>query len=276
MLHLSERRGSQLHRTLGHSRMLPDLLSFSSIFCFAARLTAAPLLNREFLCSYVCEKEPSSIMAFAFSCKEYKNVVEDLGRESVMNGSDNGVQQANNADRPKTNSPARHLESCSSQGNRSSDSEQTYDGDGDKQKKHLGNPRVELQFSDANAKFYCRIYNAEEFHKMREVILANNEDDFIRSLSHCVPWQARGDKSGAAFYAAEDDRFILKQMPRLEVQSFLDFAPHYFNYITTAVQQKRPTALAKILGVQRTKIITMLPDLLSESSISCFCFREET
>lgn len=27
-------------------------------------------------------------------------------------------------------------------------------------------------------------------------------------------------------------------MPRLEVQSFLDFAPHYFTYITGAVQQK--------------------------------------
>lgn len=48
-----------------------------------------------------------------------------------------------------------------------------------------------------------------------------------------------------------DDRFILKQMPRLEVQSFLDFAPHYFTYITNAVQQKKPTALAKILGVYR-------------------------
>ncbi|XP_078407853.1 1-phosphatidylinositol 3-phosphate 5-kinase isoform X3 [Cetorhinus maximus] len=254
----------------------------------------------------VCEKEPSSIIAFALSCKEYKNAVEDLGRESLTNGSDEGVQQANNADRPKTNSPARHLESNSSQGNRSTDSEQTSrktsgvlsffrgsggkspdlsiqrketlrgadsayyqvsqsgkegaenqaaesqdDGDGDKQKKQLGNPHVELQFSDANAKFYCRIYYAEEFHKMREVILASSEDDFIRSLSHCVPWQARGGKSGAAFYATEDDRFILKQMPRLEVQSFLDFAPHYFNYITTAVQQKRPTALAKILGVYR-------------------------
>ncbi|XP_078084832.1 1-phosphatidylinositol 3-phosphate 5-kinase isoform X4 [Mustelus asterias] len=254
----------------------------------------------------VCEKEPSSIIAFALSCKEYKNAVEDLGRESMTNGNDEGVQQANNVDRPKTNSPARHLENNSGQGNRSTDSEQTSrktsgvlsffrgsggkspdlsiqrketlrgadsayyqvsqsgkegaenqaaesqdDGDGDKQKKQLGNPHVELQFSDANAKFYCRIYYAEEFHKMREVILASNEDDFIRSLSHCVPWQARGGKSGAAFYATEDDRFILKQMPRLEVQSFLDFAPHYFNYITTAVQQKRPTALAKILGVYR-------------------------
>uniref|UniRef100_A0A4W3JLS6 1-phosphatidylinositol 3-phosphate 5-kinase n=1 Tax=Callorhinchus milii TaxID=7868 RepID=A0A4W3JLS6_CALMI len=226
----------------------------------------------------VCEKEPSSIIAFALS-----------------------------ADRTKTSSPARQLENSSNQGNRSSDSDQQSrktsgvlsffrgsggrspdlsiqrketlrgadsafyqvtqsgkegaenhaaelqgDGDGgDKQKKQLGNPHVELQFSDANAKFYCRIYYAEEFHKMRDVILGSNEDDFIRSLSHCVPWQARGGKSGAAFYATEDDRFILKQMPRLEVQSFLDFAPHYFSYITTAVQQKRPTALAKILGVYR-------------------------
>lgn len=64
-------------------------------------------------------------------------------------------------------------------------------------------------------------------------------------------------------------------MPRLEVQSFLDFAPNYFTYISGAVQQKvsdtlldfyfgrvgrkrnnhmcpqRPTALAKILGVYR-------------------------
>lgn len=40
------------------------------------------------------------------------------------------------------------------------------------------------------------------------------------------------------FCVLSDDRFILKQMPRLEVQSFLDFAPHYFTYITGAVQQK--------------------------------------
>uniref|UniRef100_A0A672SRW0 1-phosphatidylinositol-3-phosphate 5-kinase n=1 Tax=Sinocyclocheilus grahami TaxID=75366 RepID=A0A672SRW0_SINGR len=122
---------------------------------------------------------------------------------------------------------------------------------GDKQKKQTGNPHIELQFSDANAKFYCRIYYAVEFHKMREAIMESSEDDFVRSLSHCVNWQARGGKSGAVFYATEDDRFILKQMPRLEVQSFLDFAPHYFTHITGAVQQKRPTALAKILGVYR-------------------------
>uniref|UniRef100_A0A8C4P1J9 1-phosphatidylinositol 3-phosphate 5-kinase n=1 Tax=Dicentrarchus labrax TaxID=13489 RepID=A0A8C4P1J9_DICLA len=149
----------------------------------------------------VCEREPSSIIAFALSkVKLPQNVDADLT---------------------------------------------------DKQKKQTLNPHIELQFSDANAKFYCRIYYAEEFHKMREEIMESPEEDFVRSLSHCVNWQARGGKSGAVFYATEDDRFILKQMPRLEVQSFLDFAPHYFTYITGAVQQKRPTALAKILGVYR-------------------------
>lgn len=59
------------------------------------------------------------------------------------------------------------------------------------------------EFSDANAKFYCRIYYAEEFHKMREEIMESSEDDFVRSLSHCVNWQARGGKSGAVFYATE-------------------------------------------------------------------------
>lgn len=60
-----------------------------------------------------------------------------------------------------------------------------------------------VEFSDASAKFYCRIYYAAEFHRMREEIMESTEEDFIRSLSHCVNWQARGGKSGAVFYATE-------------------------------------------------------------------------
>ncbi|XP_044222711.1 1-phosphatidylinositol 3-phosphate 5-kinase isoform X2 [Thunnus albacares] len=200
----------------------------------------------------VCEKEPSSIIAFALSCKEYKTALDDLSKTSNAGGDE--TPQVNSAGESRAkSSPARPSESASSQQSRSSsETDPLKDADfADKQKKQTQNPHIELQFSDANAKFYCRIYYAEEFHKMREEIMESTEDDFVRSLSHCVNWQARGGKSGAVFYATEDDRFILKQMPRLEVQSFLDFAPHYFTYITGAVQQKRPTALAKILGVYR-------------------------
>lgn len=52
-----------------------------------------------------------------------------------------------------------------------------------------------------------------------------------------------------SFLLLSDDRFILKQMPRLEVQSFLDFAPHYFTYITGAVQQKVRRKLHKNIDV---------------------------
>ncbi|XP_023588820.1 1-phosphatidylinositol 3-phosphate 5-kinase isoform X8 [Trichechus manatus latirostris] len=202
----------------------------------------------------VCEKEPSSIIAFALSCKEYRNALEELSKATLWNSAEEGLQTNSTLDsRPKSSSPVRLPDISGGQTNRTAEAEpQPNEADGgDTQKKQLTNPHVELQFSDANAKFYCRLYYAGEFHKMREVILGSGEEDFIRSLSHSSPWQARGGKSGAAFYATEDDRFILKQMPRLEVQSFLDFAPHYFNYITNAVQQKRPTALAKILGVYR-------------------------
>ncbi|XDV30332.1 hypothetical protein PO909_033271 [Leuciscus waleckii] len=201
----------------------------------------------------VCEREPSSIIAFALSCKEYKTALEELTKTTTKSGGDDTSQAISAGESRAKNSPAKPSDSSMSQLNRSSiDADPLKDPEsGDKQKKQTGNPHIELQFSDANAKFYCRIYYAEEFHKMREEIMESSEDEFVRSLSHCVNWQARGGKSGAVFYATEDDRFILKQMPRLEVQSFLDFAPHYFTYITGSVQQKRPTALGKILGVYR-------------------------
>ncbi|XP_060785498.1 1-phosphatidylinositol 3-phosphate 5-kinase isoform X2 [Neoarius graeffei] len=201
----------------------------------------------------VCEREPSSIIAFALSCKEYKTALEDLSKTTLKATGEEISQTSSSGENKVKNSPAKVTDGSTSQLGRSSiDTDPPKEPEsGDKQKKQTGNPHIELQFSDASAKFYCRIYYAEEFHKMREEVMESTEEDFVRSLSHCVNWQAQGGKSGAVFYATEDDRFILKQMPRLEVLSFLDFAPHYFTYITGAVQQKRPTALAKILGVYR-------------------------
>ncbi|XP_051998627.1 1-phosphatidylinositol 3-phosphate 5-kinase-like isoform X2 [Xyrauchen texanus] len=201
----------------------------------------------------VCEREPSSIIAFALSCKEYKTALEELTKTMAKTGGVDTSQTISAVEGKAKNSPAKPSDSSMLQLSRSSiDVDPLKEPEsGDKQKKQTGNPHIELQFSDPNAKFYCRIYYAEEFHKMREEIMESSEEHFVRSLSHCVNWQARGGKSGAVFYATEDDRFILKQMPRLEVQSFLDFAPYYFTYITGAVKQKRPTALAKILGVYR-------------------------
>ncbi|XP_070187506.1 1-phosphatidylinositol 3-phosphate 5-kinase-like isoform X2 [Littorina saxatilis] len=124
-------------------------------------------------------------------------------------------------------------------------------GEKSKTGKQLSNIHIELQFSDANAKFYCRVYFAEQFRKLRKLIFPDGEEMFIRSLGRCKPWEARGGKSGSAFCKTDDDRFIMKQMSSMEADSFEKFGPQYFGYMTKASTEKNPTALAKILGVFR-------------------------
>ncbi|XP_053208952.1 1-phosphatidylinositol 3-phosphate 5-kinase-like [Panonychus citri] len=77
------------------------------------------------------------------------------------------------------------------------------------------------------------------------------EETFIRSISCCVPWTASGGKSGATFCKTIDDRFILKEMSRHELASFLKIAKAYFDHVLSAFYESRPTLLAKILGVYR-------------------------
>ncbi|XP_055351682.1 1-phosphatidylinositol 3-phosphate 5-kinase-like isoform X2 [Paramacrobiotus metropolitanus] len=110
---------------------------------------------------------------------------------------------------------------------------------------------IEMQFADFCAKFYCRVFFPEEFRQLRDLVFPYGEDRYIRSLARCVAWKASGGKSGSTFSKTADGRFVLKQMSRLEVQSFMDFAPHYFAYMKQAVKEKRPTVLAKVVGVYR-------------------------
>ncbi|XP_050351681.1 putative 1-phosphatidylinositol 3-phosphate 5-kinase isoform X2 [Nymphalis io] len=138
------------------------------------------------------------------------------------------------------------------------------------------NEHIEVLLKDG---LLCRVYYASQFHKLRHMLLApldyneenkqyweegkccedlkdkdnkglcEIEEGFIRSLAHCVPWAARGGKSGSTFNKTKDDRYVLKEMTKPEWQQFLEFAPHYFNYVTNCRQKKLPSLLARILGV---------------------------
>lgn len=46
-----------------------------------------------------------------------------------------------------------------------------------------------------------------------------------------------------------DDRFILKDMSKTEVQLFMDWAPNYFSYMERCFTTAQPTLLGKILGI---------------------------
>ena len=59
------------------------------------------------------------------------------------------------------------------------------------------NHHLEVQFSDASTKFYCRVYYAEQFRVFRSKVFASGEERFVRSLVRCAPWAASGGKSGS-------------------------------------------------------------------------------
>ncbi|XP_063623605.1 putative 1-phosphatidylinositol 3-phosphate 5-kinase [Cydia splendana] len=144
--------------------------------------------------------------------------------------------------------------------------------DGDKSKAK-SNDHIEVLLKDG---LLCRIYYAPQFHRLRHALLASLadreqpragdarccddlkdkdkslcdiEEGFIRSLAHCVPWAAKGGKSGSTFCKTKDDRYVLKEMTKPEWTQFLEFAPHYFNYITSCRSQQLPSLLARIVGV---------------------------
>jgi len=70
---------------------------------------------------------------------------------------------------------------------------------------------------------------------------APDDDEFIRSLSRCVKWDAHGGKSGADFCKMADERFILKQMNQSEGRSMLEFMPQYFKYMKETTLSDTPT-----------------------------------
>ena len=85
---------------------------------------------------------------------------------------------------------------------------------------------------------------------------------FIRSLSRCVKYDAKGGKSRSTFckvsgkmatlclvrisicsfviclYLFTDDRFIMKQVKSIEISSFEPFALHYLKHVTKALEEK--------------------------------------
>ncbi|XP_064389208.1 1-phosphatidylinositol 3-phosphate 5-kinase-like [Halichondria panicea] len=102
---------------------------------------------------------------------------------------------------------------------------------------------VSLEFTspDKLASFFCKVYYAEKFRELRELIFPSGEESFICSLSHCIKYDAKGGKSRSAFCKVADDRFILKQVKSIEISSFELFAPHYLKHVTKALEDKRPS-----------------------------------
>ncbi|KAG9459776.1 hypothetical protein H6P81_004284 [Aristolochia fimbriata] len=97
-------------------------------------------------------------------------------------------------------------------------------------------------------KYTVTCYYTKRFDALRKTCCPS-ELDFIRSLSRCRKWGAQGGKSNVFFAKTLDDRFIIKQVTKTELESFIKFAPEYFKYLSESIASGSPTCLAKILGI---------------------------
>ncbi|XP_063596090.1 1-phosphatidylinositol 3-phosphate 5-kinase-like isoform X3 [Penaeus indicus] len=189
--------------------------------------------------------EPSSIIAHALASQEYdrqlgalKKRLKDMQKEGMNMRSSDKEPQLSQED--YDSSANEESEFCVSAA--------TTDSEKNKSAKDF---HIELQWNDQHAKFYCKIFFAEHFRQLRKMVFPFGEEFYIRSLSRCIAWEARGGKSGSVFCKSHDDRFILKEMSRLEMISFLDFGPAYVQYIVNCEKEQQPTVLTRIVGVYR-------------------------
>nr|XP_010909652.1 putative 1-phosphatidylinositol-3-phosphate 5-kinase FAB1C isoform X2 [Elaeis guineensis] len=120
-------------------------------------------------------------------------------------------------------------------------------------------PHFRISFGDDSSfpsdkvKYSVTCYFARQFDALRKKCCPN-ELDYMRSLSRCKKWSAQGGKSNVYFAKSWDDRFIIKQVTKTELDSFEDFAPEYFRYLTESITSGSPTCLAKILGIYQVTV----------------------
>lgn len=121
-------------------------------------------------------------------------------------------------------------------------------------------PHFRISFEDESStasekmKFYVTCYFAKEFNALRKRCCPN-EMDFVRSLSRCRRWRAQGGKSNVYFAKSLDERFIIKEVTKTELESFNEFSSEYFKYLRNALSSGSPTCLAKILGIYQVSYV---------------------
>ncbi|KAI8888995.1 hypothetical protein K501DRAFT_267209 [Backusella circina FSU 941] len=105
-------------------------------------------------------------------------------------------------------------------------------------------------FTGGSTTFSCKIYFAEQFDMLRKSCGCG--ETFISSLARCSTYDPAGGKSGSLFLRTKDERFLIKQISRFEMDAFLGSAKRYFAYMFNEVFDKEiPTVLSKIFGLYR-------------------------
>ncbi|KAL5097353.1 hypothetical protein RYX36_001680, partial [Vicia faba] len=70
-------------------------------------------------------------------------------------------------------------------------------------------------------------------------------------ISRCMNWDAKVGKSKSFFAKTLDERFIIKEVKKTELEAFLGFSSLYFKHMRESFESGSQTCLAKVLGIYR-------------------------
>ncbi|XP_042454677.1 putative 1-phosphatidylinositol-3-phosphate 5-kinase FAB1C [Zingiber officinale] len=196
----------------------------------------------------VYDDEPSSIISYAMTSQQYGDYItsclDEIENFSMSKTSSFGNHHSNHADGTGLLPHQAVLGSEEPKVSRVLDSKETH---------------FRVSFDDEysipsdKANFSVTCYFTKQFHALRK-LCCPSELDYIRSLSRCKRWSAQGGKSNVYFAKSLDERFIIKQITKTELDSFEDFASEYFKYSTEAITSGSPTSLAKVLGIYQVSV----------------------
>ncbi|KAM7484639.1 hypothetical protein LguiA_000648 [Lonicera macranthoides] len=231
----------------------PSLISSASLLPEGAHLMVQPNGPHNVVV-VVYDNEPTSIISHALSSKEHEdwvadmlsNVPKEMSRENSVGSNLAAWQSFGSLD-------LDYIHYGSFGG--SQDTSMTIGGLFTDPK----TPHLKISFEDESpnaggkVKFSVTCYFAKQFDAFRKKCCPGKLD-FIRSLSRCKRWSAQGGKSNVFFAKSLDERFIIKQVTKTELESFEEFAPEYFKYLTDSLNSGSPTCLAKILGIYQVTV----------------------
>lgn len=198
----------------------------------------------------VREDEPSSLVAFCLSSNDYKQKILDMATNPASQAEDQGVDGLESSEQfqKKLHLFMKIERKFKKRIDAANDETTPLESIMTKTKSN----HLRYRFLDGNSDMSCKIFYSEQFEAFRVACGVN--DLFIQSLSRSIKWHSKGGKSGSSFLKTLDNRYIVKELSKSELESFVSIAPFYFKYIAQSSFNTLTTALAKIFGFYQVEV----------------------
>ncbi|KAA1119518.1 1-phosphatidylinositol-3-phosphate 5-kinase [Puccinia graminis f. sp. tritici] len=114
---------------------------------------------------------------------------------------------------------------------------------------------MQFRFDVTPCTITCKVFFMHQFEALRKTLICK---DIVESLARCHKWDASGGKSGQKFLKTKDERYLIKGISKAELEALTKFAPAYFEYLSSAIKEKRPITLAKMFGIFQVSFVNKI------------------